>query len=206
MIISDNGGTNFEQPPIGAHVARCIRLIDIGTQKGEYQGMPTFKRQLVVAWELPNELMTAGDHAGKPFIVSKFYTASLHEKSGLRKDLAAWRTSDFSEEELKGFDMKALIGKACMVSLILSDRGKAKINAVMALPKGTQVPAQVNPSLNFSLDEFNQAVFDGLSDGYKKLITASPEYAKLKNPHPQEERQRQPVSSGFDDMDDDVPF
>jgi hypothetical protein len=102
--------------------------------------------------------------------------------------------------------MKALIGKACMVSLILSDRGKAKINAVMALPKGTQVPAQVNPSLNFSLDEFNQAVFDGLSDGYKKLITASPEYAKLKNPHPQEERQRQPVSSGFDDMDDDVPF
>jgi hypothetical protein len=206
MIISDNGGTNFEQPPIGAHVARCIRLIDIGTQKGEYQGMPTFKRQLVVAWELPNELMTAGDHAGKPFIVSKFYTASLHEKSGLRKDLAAWRTRDFSEEELKGFDMKALIGKACMVSLILSDRGKAKINAVMALPKGTQVPAQVNPSLNFSLDEFNQAVFDGLSDGYKKLITASPEYAKLKNPHPQEERQRQPVSSGFDDMDDDVPF
>lgn len=209
MIISDSGGTAFEQPPIGAHVARCVRIIDIGTQKGEYQGLPTFKRQLVIAWELPNELMTAGDHAGKPFIVSKFYTASLHEKAGLRKDLAAWRTRDFTEEELKGFDVKALLGKACMVSLILSDKGKAKINAVMALPKGTQVPAQATPTLNFSLDDFNQATFDGLSDGYKKLITASPEYHQIKNPHPVEpnqQRQPAPVASGFDDMDDDIPF
>jgi hypothetical protein len=207
MIISDSGGTTFEQPPIGAHIARCIRLIDIGTQKGEYQGQPTYKRQVVIAWELPGELMTAGDHAGKPFTVSKFYTASLHEKSGLRKDLAAWRTRDFTEEELKGFDVKALLGKPCMISLILSEKGKAKINAVMALPKGTAVPNQMNPTLNFSLDDFNEATFNSLSDGYKKLIMQSPEYHQIKNPHPAEEQGKPAAAgSGFDDMDDDIPF
>ena len=207
MILTDNGGTTFEQPPIGSHIARCIRLIDIGTQKGEYQGLPTFKRQLILAWELPGELMTAGDFAGKPFTVSKFYTASLHEKSGLRKDLAAWRTRDFTDEELKGFDPKVLIGKPCMVSIGLTEKGKAKVNAVMALPKGMTVPNQVNPALHFSLDDFNEATFNALSDGYKKLISASPEYHQIQNPHPVEE-QRKPVAagSGFDDMDDDIPF
>jgi len=206
MIITDNGG-NFEQPPIGAHVARCVRIIDIGTQKGEYQGMPTFKRQIVIAWELPNELMTSGEYAGKPFMVSKFYTASLHEKSGLRKDLAAWRTKDFTEEELKGFDMKNLIGKPCMVSLILNDKNKAKINAVMALPKGTAVPEKINPTLNFSLDEFNDATFNALTDGYKKLIAQSPEYQKaLKQKTAHEPAAANANASGFDDMDSDIPF
>lgn len=206
MILSDNGGTTFEQPPIGAHIARCIRIIDIGTQKGEYQGQPTFKRQIIIGWELPAELMTAGDHAGKPFTVSKFYTASLHEKAGLRKDLAAWRTRDFTEEELKGFDDKALLGKPCMISVGLSEKGKAKVNAVMSLPKGTIVPPQANPTLHFSLDDFDQAKFDALSDGYKKLILASPEYHQIKNPHPEEQRQPAAAGSGFDDMDDDIPF
>jgi hypothetical protein len=207
MIISSSGNTTFEQPPLGTHIARCIRIIDIGTQKGEYQGDQTFKRQLIVVWELPGELMTAGDFAGKPFTVSKFYTASLHEKAGLRKDLAAWRTRDFTEEELKGFETKALLGKPCMISLGLSEKGKAKVNAVMALPKGTAVSAQVNPSLNFDLDDFNEATFNALSDGYNKLIMASPEFHKIRNPHPVEEP-RKPVAAGngFEDMDDDIPF
>lgn len=201
----DNGGGDFEQPPVGTHVAICTKIIDIGTQKSEYQGQANIRRQCIIGFELPNELMTTGDYAGKPFTVSKFYTASLSEKANLRKDLANWRGRDFTEQELQGFESKNILGKPCMLSLTANDKNKIRITGIMALPKGTPVPAQVNKSLYFSLEkgEFDQAVFDALSDGYKKLIMVSPEYRHIVNP-------QAPADGGkkdhFSDMDDDIPF
>lgn len=202
MLLKDSGGGSFEQPPIGTHVARCVKMIDIGTQKGEYQGKATFKRQIIVGWELPNELMTEGEYAGKPFTVSKFYTASLSEKANLRKDLANWRGRDFTEQELAGFDAKNIVGKPCMVSITLNEKGNARVTGVMALPKGTSVPEQINPTLYLSLDrgEFNQAVFDSLSEKMQNMIAVSPEFQELKKP-----------AGSFDDMQDsnldsDIPF
>ncbi len=202
MKWADNGGGDFEQPPVGTHVARCVKIIDIGTQKGEYQGKATIKRQCIIGWELPNELMSEGEYAGKPFVVSKFYTASLGEKANLRKDLANWRGRDFSEAELAGFEAKNILGKGCMLSLTTNDKGKTRVTGVMALPRGMDLPAQTSPTVYFSLDEFNQAAFDGLSDGYKKFITASPEYRVATNPDPEPQARK----GNFDDLDDDIPF
>ena len=207
MILTDTGsGTTFEQPPAGSHVARCIGIIDLGTQKGTYEGETQSKHQLIVRWELSNELMTEGEHKGKPFTVSKFYTASLHEKSGLRKHLAAWRSRDFTPEELKGFDLKTIIGKACMLSVVITDKGKAKVEAVMALPKGTVVPDQVNPSFNFSMsgNEFSAAAFEALSKGFKEMVTQSPEYQAIIN------RNKAPARThsvpDMPEVDEDCPF
>lgn len=197
MKWADNGGGDFEQPPVGTTVARCVKIIDIGTQKGEYQGKATSKRQCIVGWELPNELMTEGEYAGKPFNVSKFYTASLGEKANLRKDLQNWRGREFTDDELRGFESKNILGKACMLSLTQNDKGKVRVTGVMALPKGMQVPPQVNESVYFSLDEFNPHVFDALSDGIKKMITASPEYQDVAMGRSQKH--------GFEDMPDDDP-
>lgn len=195
----DNGGGDFEQPPVGTHVARCVKIIDIGTQKGEYQGKATFKRQVIIGWELPNALITEGDYAGKPFAVSKFYTTSLSEKANLRKDLQNWRGRDFTPQELMGFDPRNILGKCCMVSLTENDKGKVRVTGVMALPKGLQVPDQINPAIYFSLepDEYNKAVFDELSDGYKKMIQVSPEFQELLHPSP---------AKRVEDLDDDIPF
>jgi hypothetical protein len=97
MKWSDSGGgKEFEAAPIGNHVGRCIGLIDIGTQQGEYQGKTTHARKVVVRWELPNELISEGDWAGKPFVVSKFYTASLSEKANLRFKEVLRLTNDFA--------------------------------------------------------------------------------------------------------------
>ena len=202
MKWTDTGGGDFEQAPVGSHVARCVKIIDIGTQKGEYQGQANIRRQCIVGWELPNELMKEGDHAGKPFTVSRFYTASLGEKANLRKDLENWRGRAFTEQELMGFASKNILGKPCMLSVTHNDKGKARVTGVMALPKGMQVPDQINPSVYFSLDEFDQAVFDALSDGYKKLIQSSPEYQHIANgPAPTKK-----PAGAFDDMADDIPF
>ena len=114
-------GEGFKQVAPGTYPARCIKVIDLGTQHGEYQGKPTTKQQIMVTWELPTELIEEGDFAGQPYAVSKFYTASLGEKANLRKDLEAWRGRAFTETELAGFDVKAILGKSCMVTIIPSE-------------------------------------------------------------------------------------
>ena len=206
MMVSNSGSTTFEQPPTGTHIARCVRFIDIGTQKGEYQGEPTMKHQFVLGWELPNELMQNGEFQGKPFMVSKFYTASLNEKAALRKDLAAWRTRDFTEEELQGFDVKNLLGKLCMVSIQQNEKGKSKVGGVMALPKGSAAPEQINKSIYFAISDFDEDVFNSLSDGYKKLIMQSPEFKRMRNPAAVSTVSAKPAAAGNDSMDDDIPF
>lgn len=205
MILTDSGNGNFEQAPIGTHRAVCTKLIDIGTQRGEYQGQVSMKRQLILGWELVDELMTTGEYAGKPFTVSKFYTASLNEKATLRHDLANWRGLDFSEEELRGFDAKNILGAGCLLSLVMNDKQRVKVNGVMALPKANRdsMPKPVAALLYFSLepDQFDQSVFDSLSDGYKKMITVSPEYQQLKaNPAIAQS------GDDFEEFPSDIPF
>jgi hypothetical protein len=203
MKWTDTGGGDFEQPPIGTHMARCVRVIDIGTQRGEYQGKVNIRRQCIIGWELPTELIQDGDLAGKPFVVSKFYTASLGTKANLRRDLQNWRGRDFTEAELAGFEAQNIMGKPCMLALTLNDKGKAKISGVMALPKGMEVPPQTTTPVFFSLDKYDPAVFESLSEGIKKFITASPEYQAITRPPIP--GANKPAGS-FDDMDDDLPF
>ena len=200
MKWSDSGGT-FEQPEPGTYAAVCYKLLDIGTHEGEYQGQKTIKRQVIVGWEI-NELMTTGDNEGKPFVVSKFYNQSLNEKSTLRHDLAGWRGRDFTPEELAGFDAKGILGKSCMLSLTLTDKGKIKVASVAKLPKGMEAPKQVNPTVFLSLEpaDFDRKVFEAQTDKMKTMIMSSPEWEAL-------ERMSKPgASSGFETMPDDIPW
>lgn len=180
-----SNSTTFEQPPAGTHVARCVRVVDLGTQKSSYEGDISYRRQVWVAWELPTERMTEGEFVGEPFLVSRFYTQSLHPKSKLRQDLASWRGRDFTEEELQGFDPKNILGVPCLLSIIISDTGRARVSGVMALPKGTPLPEQVTPSLYFSLDEdYDPEAVESLSKGIRGIVERSPEYQAKATPAP----------------------
>ena len=202
MLLTDNGGKEFEQASAGNHVARCVGMIDIGTHQSEYQGKTTYARKIVLRFELPNEVMAEGDYAGKPFLVSKFYTASLSEKANLRKDLESWRGRPFTQQELAGFDSKNILDKPCMVNVVHTDKGKAKIASLAPIPKGLDVPARVNDILYFSLerDEFKHDTFEGLNDYWKGEIMKSPEWAELQG----KPSTKSPTK--FDDFKDDIPF
>jgi hypothetical protein len=172
-------GTEFKQVAPGTYPARCIKVIDLGTQHSEYQGKPRTRQQIMVTWELPTEKIEEGEFSGQPYAVSKFYTASLGEKANLRKDLEAWRGRAFTEVELQGFNVKAILGKACMLSIIHNDKGRAKISGVMSLMKGVEVPAAINPLVWFDISAWDSEAFDNLSDGIKKLIHESDEYKSM---------------------------
>jgi hypothetical protein len=179
--IASDKGTNkeFSLAPAGTHLARCYRLIDIGTRHSEYMGEPTTKNEVVFGWELCHETVDT-EEGPKPAVCSKFYTNSLNEKANLRKDLEAWRGRPFTDDELKAFDLNAVLGKPCLLTIVhqanAEGRKKAKVFAVTGVPKGTVVPPQVNPSQSFWIDEWDEQVFEKLPDGFKRLITASDEF------------------------------
>lgn len=200
-VWKDTGGGDFENPEPGSYAGVCYKIIDIGTQTSEYQGKTNSRRQVILGWEL-DELMSDG----RPFVVSKFYTASLSEKANLRHDLAAWRGRDFTQEELMGFSPRNILGKPCLVQLTKNDKGKIRVSGVAKLPKGMNSPKQTNETVFFHLDEFDQQAFDGLSDGIKKLIVQSPEYQEIVAKRATAQAAPKGPGGAFDDFVDDIPF
>jgi len=178
-----------------------VKLIDLGTQHGEYQGQPTRRNQVLVVWELPEEMITINGE-DKPVTTSRFYTNSLSEKANLRADLESWRGRGFTEPELDRFDLQSVLGKPCMLNIIDKGNNKTKVASIMPMPKNMVCPPQVNESVAFWLEEFDDQVFDSLSDGIKKIIEKSEEYPQIANGAHFEPRQQEPP----EDYRDDVPF
>ena len=188
-------GEMFEQAPTGNHVARCIALIDLGTQHGEYQGRPNTRNQVLIRWELSNELMTDS----KPFSVSRFYTNSLSEKANLRKDLESWRGRAFTADELERFDLQTILGKPCMLNVVQNDKGRAVVSSIATIPKGMSAPDCINAPFAFWIDEWDDKVFESIPDGLKKIIAASDEYKARGRP-----QTTQTVPAGS--IDEEIPF
>jgi hypothetical protein len=160
----------------------------------------------MVTWELPTELIEEGDFAGQPYAVSKFYTASLGEKANLRKDLEAWRGRAFTEQELMGFDVKAILGKSCMLSIIHNDKDRAKISGVMSVMKGMTVPPAINPLVHFDISAWDDNAFDNLSDGIKKLIHQSDEYKAMSGIGGATKDDHDDASGSYPVDADEIPF
>lgn len=169
--------SNFEQPPVGNHLAVCYAVIDLGTQTVDYkQGKgPEEHHQIAILWELPNEL----NEEKKPHMTSKTYNFSSNEKSNMMKDLQSWRGREFTEDEYSHFEIGDVIGAGCFLNCV--EHGEY-VNAdnIAALPKGTKVPALVNQKCLIDIDEtFNKESYELLSDFWKLKILSSPEYAAL---------------------------
>lgn len=189
FIASDSGGGNFKRVPAGVHIGRCFSLIDLGTQHSSGQYGEKFQHKVRISWELFGEdengepLTVDVDGKTMPLTISKSYTMSLHEKAGLRKDLAAWRGRDFTDEEARGFDVSKLIGAYCMVNVTTSEsNGKTYSNVAGLTPLPAALknakPAAVHENVLFNLDEPDLKVFDSFHEKLQEAIKRSPEWAK----------------------------
>lgn len=173
---SDSGNGNFTQAPTGTHVARCVKIIDLGTQHGEYNNQPTRRNQVLVVWELPKEIVDE-----KPVTASAFYTNSLGKNANLRRDLELWRGRGFTQDELDRFDLQAILGAPCLLTVIPKGEDKTKVGGVSGLPKGMECPPQITPSFAFWLDEFTPERFNELSTGIQDIIKRSEEFPQIVN-------------------------
>ena len=172
-----NGGNDTPSYPtvsVGVHKARCVRVIDLGTQQNDYQGQISWKRQVMLIWEVPSET----DNKGEPLTISKFYTLSLNEKANLANDLVSWRGRPFTETEKKAFDISKVAGKPCSINVILNQKGKPKVSTVMPIGKNDEIAQQFHPNMVFSITDFQEKkmeVFNQLPEGIRNIILKSKE-------------------------------
>jgi hypothetical protein len=193
FIVEDRGG-NFERCPPGMHLARCYRIIDLGTQKSEYMGQVKYLHKIMLGWEIHgtnDSGVPLKMNDGRPFAIFKNYTLSWSDKANLRLDLQSWRGKPFSQEEMRRFDLKNVLGAWCMLNVIERPGNDGKIytnvNGVTPVPamiKQNGLPAAVNANEIFNLSEPDMKMFETFSDNLKAKIKSSPEWQKINGSGP----------------------
>jgi len=205
LIAKDSGG-GFTPVPPGSHVARCYRIIDMGTQRVEYKGDVKLQHKIMMQFEVHSEDdngVPLTTNKGEPMSISKNYTLSLSDKATLRADLESWRGRSFSEDELSGFELKNILGVWAMITVVKSQGNDGKsytnIASVNPIPKPMKasLPDGFNEVKMFTISDPDMALFSTFGEKLQAKIKGAPEWTKDK-----------PVQKGgaFDDMTDDIPF
>lgn len=184
LTIKELNGKKFELIPEGSYPAVCYGIIDEGKQYNEKYNKWTSKIRIM--WEI-SELTVNVDGKEIPRIISKSYTASLNEKSNLRRDLISWQGRQFNIDELLGYNMECLLGKPCLLQIIHNKKPQssekfAAVAGVMKLPKEINVPIKINDNILFSFEKSN--VFEELEklpQWLQEIIKKSKDYIELLN-------------------------
>jgi hypothetical protein len=120
LVAKAEEGSGFIPVPPGMHLARCYRIVDLGTQESTYMGNVKHVHRAMFQFEVHSEnaegnpLVTSN---GDPMTVSKTFTVSLADKATLRKDLETWRGKPFTPEEKNGFELKNVLGQWAMITV-----------------------------------------------------------------------------------------
>lgn len=208
-ILATTNSTPREPIAAGNYPARCYQMLQIGTVTEVINGEVKQLNKVRIGWELPTELKVFKEENGEqPLVISDEFTLSMHEKASLRKMLASWRGKDFTEDEAKSFDITKLLGKPCLINIIHKPSKKdptriyEKIGSVSSIPKGMEVPEQMNKTMVLSYDDFNYSIYESLPDFIKDKIKGSLEFAVLQQPN-SVARTHQVEAGAFED---DLPF
>lgn len=210
LTVSEPQGSSFTPCPAGTYPARMVQLLDLGTQISDFQGETKAAHKLLLTFEICDPETSRDD--GKPFTISKRFTASLHEKAGLRKTLESWRGRPFSPDELRGFNLENILGKPCLLSVVQETKGErtySNISAIMGMPKGMTCPDPSATPASFDLSAPNWEIFDGLREQLQEQIASSPEgkaaiAARYGTDAPGVTTN--PTPGAFDDLSVDIPF
>lgn len=220
MKARDNDKGSFEPIPEGQHLGVCVGIIDLGTQHNHK--FNKYERKCLISFELPEvriEIEEDGETRDVPRFISRRFTLSLGRNSHLRKFLRTWRGKDFTPEELKGFEMKTLLGVPAVVQ-VMQEEGKdgkvySNIDSVRYPMKGTETPDAENEETYFSFEEVGSLrevddALDNMPEWIQNLVQKSVEYSDLAKAN--QETMGMPSFSpveGVPDMlepDDNIPF
>ena len=204
MIVSSKG-KDFDPVPAGFYPAVCYSILDLGSEINEK--FNSVQRKVQITWEIPSlriKIDKDGETKNLPRVIGKKYTASLSDKGYLRKDLESWRGKPFTEEELKGFDIKKLLGVTCQLQIqhkLVGDKTYANVTAVINKSADQQPLTPENPQVHYSIEEDRESLPE-LPEWLTDKIKASPEYKALSVP----EGHQEPDDGSLNDIGDDIPF
>lgn len=204
-------GNNIEPVKEGIHQAICVGVFDVGTHYYEAFGNRTHKA--VFTWELPEQriIMNKDNELVElPRVISKTYTATVHEKSVLHKDLKGWRNRAFTEKELSQFDLFSMLGKNCMLQIIHetnNNKTYAKITSILPLFEGKKPLRPESALMFYDFQKHGKNIPAGLPSWIVEFIEASDEYKKLgkAQEQPETEELAPGETASGDIAEEDVP-
>ena len=197
---------DFKPIPAGSHIAICDIVADLGIQPGN-GSFPDPKHKVYLRFEIPAERVEYeqdGKKYNRSAVVGAYFTASMHEKATLRKRLEGWRGKAFTDAEAAVFDVVAVLGKYCMLTLTEVEKGGkmySNITGISPLPKGVPPPvaeAENKPLLYIpeQPDAFNE-----LPEWMKEKIRT-----QLTPEEIPQTKKGSPESVSLEITDDDIPF
>lgn len=133
----------FVPAPAGNHQAVLVDIQDLGELDDGFGGRkPYIKYVFQLAEKMDN---------GKPYVVSRRFNATLHNKGHLRPFIQSMRGKQFTPEELKGFDDEELVGKNYMISIIhnTGNNGATYANIASATPWETKFGDPIEPAKDY---------------------------------------------------------
>lgn len=197
-------GGDFKLAPEGTHRAICNQIVDLGVQRDSWQGEEKLMHKIFIRWELPDERIDwekDGEKLEGPMVIGNEYTFSFSDKANLKRDLESWRGKRFTEEEKASFDMFALVGAACQVTVThrTSAKGRDYVNVtgVAGWPKGMDKPELECKGLKYSQDE--PEAFQELPEWLRDKIQSQVLEEQTASVEPSEDAPEPPI-------DDEIPF
>ena len=176
MKLKDKAKPAIPQMDPGTYMGLCVGIYGIGEQENTYKDKTRYVEQIIFTFEFPTETIEI-DGEQKPRQLSRTFTASVSEKSGLRKFLKSWRGKDFpSEEEMGDFEIFSMLGRSAMFNIVQNDKGYSNIDSVMPLPKGVPDPSTETALLTFDVDEWDDDAFGDLPEWIQEKIKNSSQY------------------------------
>lgn len=133
IVININSGKDFEPVSEGVHAAVLAEVVDKGICETAFGP----KHKVMLVW-----LTDEADEDGKTKYVFQSFTASLHEKAGLRKAVKAIRGKDLGADEAN-FDVESLKGSQAQLVIqhneAANGRVYSNVQAIMKAKPGTRV-------------------------------------------------------------------
>ena len=161
-------------------LACCVSVIDAGSQKVETSKAASIERQIILGWEVPSFTDTSNPQGQ---MVYKTYRMSWDIESPLRKDIERWRGGDLSDDQLRRFNLKSVLGKYCKLDLGVATDGlgtsaneNLKVDPLPADIDQSTLPKPQTPFRIFMISELNMEFFDQLPSDIQEKIKLSPEF------------------------------
>lgn len=210
--------------PVGNHIARCYQVVDLGMQDSPKYGNASHK--LRFTWELCEETRDFGKGKPEPYSVSMTVNFFFGRNSNFTKLLEGWKGGTFTDAELDNFELKKLVGKACMINIVHTQSGDqeyANVASVSPVPAKwkDRVPAMHNPPLYFEVEmgptsreflmlpEFLQKIIANCHE-WRDTGMSAPSQEVSNNPFAdddEEETEKVKVAATKpEDDDQDIPF
>jgi hypothetical protein len=167
-----------ELVPAGNHMARLYKITYIGTVPTEYQGVKSDKPQVDLTFELCDErkVLKEGEEP-KPLVISTMpLTFSMGERARLRPIIEGIVGTALDDDEAYNMDIDDLLGEACLLHIVHTDKGYAQIKSTSPLLKGMTAPALFNPKTILNVATMTLQEINALPNFIKERMISSAEY------------------------------